>query len=213
MIATDELVRRVRRLINESEEDTQLSLLSVDTRSINPLIKGLLPQAVAFVQKNKAAGVGCVNVRSLAPDEAEIVSRDSGCGTLLLPADFVELVSLQLVGWQRPCVTLYSQNSPEALAQGNVYTRAGEFRPVCVDGVSATGERTVWLYPAGDNSLLKHFVYEADFDIDDGLVGCESVLADAVAYYCVALLYSVFERQDVANTFISMATALCNKKK
>ena len=53
---------------------------------------------------------------------------------------------------------------------------------------------------------------EAEFNAEDGLCGCDAVLADAVTYYCAALLYSVFERQDQANAFLSLATLLCNGK-
>ena len=56
MIATDELVRRVRRLVNEAEDDAALSLISEDTRSIDAHIMRLLPQAVALAQRNKGNG-------------------------------------------------------------------------------------------------------------------------------------------------------------
>jgi hypothetical protein len=56
---------------------------------------------------------------------------------------------------------------------------------------------------------LSHFVYEAQFDIAEGLNMCDSRMADAVSYVCVALLYNVFERYDAAKSFMSFAAALC----
>ena len=132
MIATDELVRRVRRLVNEAEEDASLSLVSEDTRSIDTHILRLLPQAVALAQRNKGKGVGCVNPRSVSPQDVVIADNGDGGGALSLPADFVSLVSLQLNGWRRPCTVLHASGSAEALAQGNRYTRAGMCRPVCL---------------------------------------------------------------------------------
>lgn len=211
MIATDELVRRVRRLINEAEADTGLSLISEDTRSIDSHILRLLPQAVALAQKNKRCGVGAVNPGSIAPADVSVADNGDGSGTLLLPTDFVSLVSLQLVGWRRPCCELFAEGSGEALAQCNVHTRAGLCRPVGIEGVNAAGERVAVLYPLPEGAAVKHFVYEAAFDVEKGLGGDEAI-ADAVAYYCAALLYSVFERNDQAGNFLSLATALCNGK-
>ncbi|MBE6296238.1 MAG: hypothetical protein E7086_07030 [Bacteroidales bacterium] len=212
MIATDELVRRVRRLVNEAEEDASLSLVSEDTRSIDTHILRLLPQAVALAQRNKGKGVGCVNPRSVSPQDVVIADNGDGGGALSLPADFVSLVSLQLDGWRRPCTVLHASGSAEALAQGNSHTRAGMCRPVCVEGCGAGGTRVALLYPLLQGAGLGHFVYEASFDAEQGLVGGDAVLEDAVAYYCAALLYSVFERGDQATAFLSLATALCNGK-
>ena len=86
MIATDELVRRVRRLVNEAEEDASLSLVSEDTRSIDTHILRLLPQAVALAQRNKGKGVGCVNPRSVSPQDVVIADNGDGGGALSLPA-------------------------------------------------------------------------------------------------------------------------------
>lgn len=212
MIATDELVRRVRRLLNEAEEDVSLSLVSEDTRSIDSHILRLLPQAVALAQRNKGKGVGYVNPRSVGPQDVVIADNGDGSGTLSLPADFVSLVSLQLDGWRRPCTVFHASGSAEALAQGNRHTRAGMCRPVCVEGNSADGARVALLYPLPQGGGLEHLVYEASFDAGQGLVGGDAVLEDAVAYYCAALLYNVFERGDHATAFLSLATSLCNGK-
>lgn len=214
MIPTDELIKRVRHLLNEAEEDVGLSLLSEDTRSINAHISRLLPQAVALVQKNKAPGSGNVNPRKAKVDETTVIDCDNGMAILTMPSDFAGLISVQLAGWKRPCTELYSNDSAEAIAQYNSYTRAGVSRPVCVDTTNEHGSRAILLSPLPKctDARILHFVYEAEFNADDGLNGCDAVLADAVTYYCAALLYSVFERQDQANAFLSLATLLCNGK-
>ena len=188
MISTDELVKRVRRLLNEAEEDARLSLLYEETRSINGHILRLLPQAVALVQKNKA------------PD----------CGNVNPPA----LVSLQLKGWKRPCRQLLVEGCCESIAHNSGYVCAGVCRPLCVESVADDGSRVALLspLPGGKAPQLDHFVYEAAFDTAHGLEGCNPLLADAVAYYCAALLYNVFERREQANSLLSLATLLCNGK-
>lgn len=211
MIATAEIVGKVRRLLNEAESDEQLSLLSEDTRSIDEHIIALLPQAVAMTQRNKGEGCGCVNSRSAGGELLPVADSGKGCAVVSLPNDFVSLVSLQLEGWQRFCTRLYSAGSAVAAAQNNPLLRAGVCRPVAVESVGNDGARVALLYPSqGDAPRFSHFVYEAEFNADEGLDGCSNQLADAVAYNCAALLYSVFERPDAANMFLSLAMALCN---
>lgn len=214
MIATDELIRRVRHLLNEPEEDAQLSLIAEDTRSINGHILRLLPQAVALVQKNKADDAGNVNPGSVDAAGVDVIDCGDGTGMIILPEDYAAMVSLQLKGWKRPCHKSIAAGCREALEQRCEHTRAGICRPVCVDGVTADGAKALLLSPLpGDGgAAMEHFVYEARFDASRGLQGDDGVLADAVAYYCAALLYGVFERQDQANAFLSLATLLCNGK-
>lgn len=214
MIATDELVKRVRCLLNEAEEDARLSLLNEDTRSINAHVLKLLPQAVALVQKNKAQGLGCVNPKSVDAETGNLIDCGNGMAKLVLPNDFVALVSLRLKGWKRSCCYLLAEDSFEAMVLNNGYVGSGVHRPVCVEGVADDGARVVFLspLPKGETAQLEHFVYEAAFDVESGLAGNNMLLADAVAYYCAALLYSVFERHDQANAFLSLATLLCNGK-
>lgn len=214
MISTDELVKRVRRLLNEAEEDARLSLLYEETRSINGHILRLLPQAVALVQKNKAPDCGNVNPRALDVGTAEIVVRDDGKAMIVLPDDFAALVSLQLKGWKRPCRQLLVEGCCESIAHNSGYVRAGVCRPLCVESVADDGSRVALLspLPGGKAPQLDHFVYEAAFDTAHGLEGCNHLLADAVAYYCAALLYNVFERREQANSLLSLATLLCNGK-
>lgn len=214
MITTDELVKRVRHLLNEAEEDSRLSLLYEETRSINVHILRLLPQAVALAQKNKAPGCGNVNPRAVNAGTADIADCGNGTATLALPDDFSALVSIKLKGWKRPCTQLLAGDSCEAITQYPGYVRAGLCRPVCIESVASDGTRSVLLVPLAEGNMpqLEHFVYEAVFDTSYGLDGCSAILADAVAYYCAALLYSVFDRQEQANLFLTLATMLCNGK-
>jgi hypothetical protein len=65
MITTEELIKKVRYLINETEDDSGVSLITDDIRSIDDTIMELLPQAVAIVQKQSCGRY--VNARALLP--------------------------------------------------------------------------------------------------------------------------------------------------
>ena len=210
MIDCDELVRRVRVVINEAADDGDVSLLSVDTRSLDDTILELLPQAVTFIQKNKGTGVGCVNAKS-ARISTLSVAPNSGGGIIALPDDFEELVSCKLEKWQKPVSTVYAHDSREAAWQQNEYTRAGYCKPVCVEMFTPGGVRCLLLYPfvQGDMPNPQIFLYEACFNESDGLNCQSNAIADAVVYKCASLLYTVFERYDAANSMLALALAAC----
>lgn len=214
MIATQELVERVLVLLNEPCVEPSITLLSEDTRALSDTVRGLLPDAVLFVQNNKVSGV--LNPKVYAVPAASMTNNGDGSGAILLPDDFVNLVELRLDGWERSCRVLQAEGSPVAMAQSNRYTRGGCCKPVCVEGVNNMGKRVVNYYslPAEKEPVVLRFVYEAAFDPEAGL-SCdpENTLVKAVVYECAALLYNVFERRDAGNAFMALAISWCKNGK
>lgn len=207
-MTTVELIKKVRQLINESESDADVTLLTDDTRSLDEHITRLLPEAVLMVQTN--ARRGAVNPRSAVVSQNEIATVEEGVGEVPLPEDFVKLLSFKIKGWQRPCTLLYPAASQVAQMQSSPYTRGGVSRPVCVEKITASG-RSLLCYslPSGTVPKVEHLLYEARFDAGEGVIGGDDALATAVAYQCTALLYMVFERRDNAALMQSMAATLC----
>ena len=209
-----ELVKKVKLVINEAGDDGDVSLLSADTRSLDDTIAELLPRAVTFIQKNKGSEAGRVNTKTVAPSALTITANGDGGGTMLLPADFVALVSMQLEGWHTPVYHLYAHDSREAVWQRNEYTRAGCHRPVCVEAFTPAGERCGQFFPlpSGNAGMPVHFVYETAFNAADGLQGYDEWMVDAVVYQCASLLYTLFERYDAANSMLALALAACGSQ-
>lgn len=210
MITTANLIKKVRCIINETEEDYEISVISDKVRSFDDIIKELLSQAVALVQQNKGAKGGFVNVKILTSTTGLILDNGDGTGYITLPDDFVELLYCKLNVWKRPCTIIYSSSSPQAARQYNKATRAGILKPVCVEGVNTAGNKSVELFPAPAGAKVEKFLYEAMFNVNDGLNRCDKNMIDAVVYACASLVYNMFERYDAANSFMSYAMALCN---
>ena len=63
MITAQKLIRKVRYLINETENDSDVTLITDDLRSIDDTILELLPQAVSIVQRQSKGKY--VNVKAL----------------------------------------------------------------------------------------------------------------------------------------------------
>ncbi len=208
MITESELVKKVRTLLNEAEEDS-VSLITDDTLLLDRHISALLPEAVLFVQMNKVQGV--LNPKTIA--DCPVVDAGDGGVVLLLPDDYIRLISLKLDSWKRPCTKSYPVGSVVAALQSDKYLRTGNFSPVSVEGVDAAGHLTLALYPSGSSPIVDSFVYEARYNASTGIAGGDDSLIKAVAYQCAALLCNVYEKHDTANVFQSLAAALCNNEK
>ena len=209
MITAEQLRCKVRQLINEFDDDAAVTLLTDDTKALDRHIDALLPDAVLLVQRNK--GRGMLNPKSVLPVAVPTENEGEGTGYILLPDDFVKLVSLRMAGWSRPCARLYPADSRMALMQHSRYTRSGGVRPVCSEDVLPTGKRCLryWWLPKGQQPMVEHLVYEARYDAAEGLSGDDEALHKAVAYYCAALLMNVFGRGDMAAVFMNTAASIC----
>lgn len=211
MITAQELIRKVRYLINETENDSDVTLITDDLRSIDDTILELLPQAVSIVQKQSDGKY--VNAKVVLPDSVVFYDSSDGHKQLVLPSDFSALVSLKLYSWKTSCVDVASSEKVELMYKlGKVHSPL-YLSPVCVKDVTADGEKVLKLFPSKSSDTLEHFVYEAQFNIAEGLNKCDGCMADAVSYVCASLLYNVFERYDAAKSFMSFATALCEENK
>ena len=209
MITTEELIKKVRCLINEAEDDSGVSLITDDTRSIDDTIMGLMPQAVSIVQKQRNGRY--VNVKSLKPGDIALGETPEGFKVLALPGDFTDLVSVRLASWKTSCIGISSPDCVELYCKLGKISLPLSFTPVCVMDVAADGAKVLKLFPCNDDDTAVHFVYEAEFNASEGLELCDERMADAVAYVCAALLYNVFERYDAAKSFMSFAAALCGE--
>lgn len=209
MITAEQLRCKVRQIINEIDDDATVTLLSDDAKALDKHISALMPDAVLLVQKGKRHGI--LNPKSATLSAVPTAESGDGTGYIVLPDDFVELVSVMMRGWSRPCTMLYGRDSQTALMQYNSYTRSGGARPVCTEDVLKSGERCMryWWLPKGEQPVVEHFVYEAKYNAANGLSGNDEALHNAVAYYCAALLMNVFGRGDMSVSFFNVAAALC----
>lgn len=209
MITNEQLKNRVRQLLNETGDDSDVTLLTEDTRSLDTHIDSLLPEAVLYVQMNK--GLGSINPKQLIVVDSDICDNGDCSGSFVLPDDFVRIVVIDMNGWQRACTVLYPEDSPVGMMQMNPYSRAGYCKPICVERHSDDGRRLLCYYslPSGVKPKVKRFVYEAAYDAANGLSGIEEFLHNAVIYRCAALLYNVFGRFDYANALSAMAASYC----
>lgn len=211
MISESALVDKVRVLMNEAGDDSGVSLISDDTLLLDKHIKALLPEAVLFVQMNKVQGT--VNAKSTISVAMRVLP--DGCAEIVLPDDYVRLVSLKLSTWSASCSFTCLPGSRLESLQKNRYTRAGDSSPVCVETCDESLKNVIKAYPVSDggaNVSLEYFIYEARYNSNEGISGGDDSLVSAVAYHCAALLCNVFGKFDAANVFMGFAAAMCGGK-
>ena len=209
MISENILVDKVRLLLNEAGDDGGVSLISDDTLLLDRHIRGLLPEAVLFVQMNKTQGT--VNAKSTISAAMRVLP--DGCAEIVLPDDYVRLVSLKLSTWSAPCSFTCLPGSRLESLQKNRYTRAGDSSPVCVETCNDSSESVLKAYPVSDRDVavsIEHLVYEARYSPGEGISGDDDSLVSAVAYHCASLLCNVYGKFDAANVFMGLAVAMCS---
>lgn len=209
MIAESVLVDKVRTLLNEVRGESGVSLITDDTLLLDKYIAELLPEAVLFVQLNRARGV--VNGKLYA--DCNVSITNDGKGVILLPEDYVRLVSLKLDIWKKPCFAASESDSPANNAQQNRYMQAGKCSPVCVEQPTEDSmQLNVYPVTADPAPNVEYLIYEARYDSSKGLATKNDFLVQAVAYQCAALVCNVFEKYDAASSFLNFAAALYNNK-
>lgn len=208
-----EIISKVKAILNEIGEEETLSLLSEDTVKIEEYIKTVIPDAVSLVQMNSP--VRCVNKKSGVVSNSALTADDEGKCVLPVPDDFVSLIAIKLSNWKRTCIFVHDMNSEEYRQQCNSYTKAGCYKPVCIMGYDNSGNRTLMLYSASSKSNvnLDMFVYEARYKSGTDLdVNKNEPIAQAICYMVASLVYSIFENKETSQEMKSIAINLIPKK-
>lgn len=211
MVTKEDIISKVRSIMNEIGEDANTSLLDEDTIKIDEYIKSCIPEAVNLVIHSSPSK--CVNPKSSS--SSDIQKNADGTGSVVLPTDFVKLIAFKMNGWKRIVTTAYPANSEQYKAQCNPLTRAGKSKPVCIINSNKQGARVLEYYSLSktDTPTIDMFVYEAAYDEAEGLnMEKSDQMFGAVCYMTASLVYNIFENaatseqmQKVALNLISNA--------
>lgn len=117
---------------------------------------------------------------------SELRPNPDGSGRVMLPADFVRLMSFRMAGWVRPAVLAIRQSDPAYRRQSHSVTRGGPAKPVVA---LCDGDTVLEYYslPAG----IEHRIAEARYFGYSG-IGSDypPLLIDATVWQLAALVLS-----------------------
>lgn len=125
-VKTDELTRAVHVAIDMNRTDTPLLAVGdSDTLTLDTLIKAKLPDALRLVEM-EAPLFMLESGHILEPgEESTFFIGSDGKGFLVLPDDFMRLISFQMSDWDRPVFEAITESDPIYRQQ------ASPFKGIC----------------------------------------------------------------------------------
>lgn len=202
----DQIIAKVRSIMNETGADESLSLLSEDTVKLDEYIKSCIPDSVNLVVISSP--VRCVNKKAYSP--TTITNNGDGTGYVVLPTDYISLIAFKMSVWNKVVVKAATLDSQAYAAQRNPITRSGKNKPICVLNYIAGG-RVLEYYSIGptETPSVSMFLYEAKYDPTTGIdLNENDPIAIAVCYMCASLVYAIFENNNTAKEMKTMALSL-----
>ena len=120
-----------QQIINEVKIKLEESHPYEDVEVINsPLIKELLDECTDETQL--LAPVYLLQPEEHAVSTNDIVENPDNTGYIVLPDDFLRLVSFKMSAWKKALIEAISEDHPKYNLQKNIYTRGGISKPVAV---------------------------------------------------------------------------------
>lgn len=208
----NEIITKVKAIMNEIGDEASLTLLAEDTVKITAYIKSAIPDAVALVQLHSP--VRCVNQKEYT-GSSTLTTDSDGFIRIVLPEDYVQLIAVKLNTWKRVATVAYPYDTQEYYAQANEYTRSKDNKPVVIEGykvVSGSGKRTLELTSSSATPTLDMLLYEAKYtssNTGDVLpLSATDPIALAVCYMTASLVYSYFENKNTSDEMNRIAISL-----
>lgn len=203
-MTSQEIINKVRVIMNEAGEEEELHLLSEDTVKLDVYIDSVIPDAVNLILL--LSPIHYINIASSTIN----VQNINGAGVINLPSDFLKLVAVKLKEWKRAVFMAYPLNSEEYNIQHNSITRTGVNKPVCVLSYNVSGP-TIECFPSGSMEYFS-YIKSASISNNKGLDILKETLHLAVCYMCASLVYNIFEMPQIGERMKSIAIDLIPKE-
>ena len=212
-VLVDELVKEVRVTLDENQVESEYLQSSTENMELNEIIRSKMPDAVRGIVE--MCPVSLLNADALTLADDDRTENEDGIGFVVLPNDFLRLVSFKLASWNRSVTSVADEESPTGLMQRNAFTRGTPMKPVCVLSHKADGKRVLEYFTAsGGNDTIERALYVTNPSIvtEDGneKISIPHLLRAAIVNYCAGL--TCFSRGDAeqGNLFLKIATSNFN---
>lgn len=202
------LKKEVRVVMDHNMIDSQLTGLSeVNTLSLDEIIESAIPRAARLIEENAPIHL----LDGALPLGTIISMKEKGTvfiGDMLLPTDFMRIVSFQMSDWVRPARiisekdSVYLQQSSDfAGIMGNVH------RPIAavVQGVDGL-HLEIYSCKSSDATQKKGLYLALPIVSNTGKITLCSKLHDAIVYYAAAIVEESLSNAEQSK--VLKATAL-----
>lgn len=184
---TDKIARAVRVVLDRNHVSTPLDGFSdADTLGVDEIIKSRMELAVRNV--HTAAPVYLLEHGHNIGDE--IYWNGDGSGWLLLPEDFMRLVSFRMSDWERTVYEAITPDAPSYPLQRSRFRglRGTPSRPVCALCVRPEGKVLEFYSCGSEDAFVDGGVYIPYPSTDGGGIDISERCYDAAVYECASLV-------------------------
>lgn len=213
------LKREIRIALDQNMNSTPLLILGdIDTLSMDDIIESKIEDAARVVTRDAARHLLDGGV-SFGESVAWYVREGYGSGYILLPNDFLRLVSFQMSDWSYPVTVAISEDDPMYPLQ---HSRFGGVRgnpqkpvvalsqqPITVDGEKKAGLVLEFFSCAsGEGTFVKRATYIPIPKISEGEITIGEKLKPAVIYYAAYLVALSIGEGDLAVAMLNTSKEL-----
>lgn len=207
------IISDVKALLDENPDSGKLLAEDdVDTLSLDAIIASNILRAVARVVRDapvRLLGIGL-------PFGDDVIWRDSpghGPGYVILPGDFLRLLTFQMSDWSRPVTSFITEDSPQYAEQQSRYPGIrGNVRNPVVAIVQDAANRVLEFYSceAGEGVHVRKARYLPCPSIGkDGVMEIPKLVYTASLYAIAALACVTLSATEQAKSFFELSkTAL-----
>jgi hypothetical protein len=200
LVALDELVREVRVGLDENAEQIPYMHGQYgENLELDELIKAKIVEAARDIVEKAP-------VESLDPVPMDTSATPSEYGGVLtVPEDFLRLVSLKMVGWNRSITILASEGSDIELMQRNAYTRGTKLKPVGVLSRNSAGKRIIEYFGASDTVEKALYIALPSIVFRDGIdfIAVSNLLRQSAVKRAIGLVLQSRGEIQLAASFLS----------
>lgn len=221
MMPLRDFVERVRVTIDENRRESGYLEDNPDNLELDGIIRSKTEEAARLVCLSSPSGLLEPEPMPV-PDAAQYAETD-GSGYVVLPPDFLRMVSFRLTTWNRDVTSFVAEDSREGLMQKCLFTRGTPLKPVCVLSHDMAGNRILEYYTAGfphgtessgkchriDRALyvrVPKIILRADVE----MIGLSPLLVEATVNYCAALTEYSRGNEEAAKVFLGLAASSMN---
>ena len=206
-----DIVTEIRVALDQNMESAALTeLTDVDTLSLEDIIQSKVVDAVRQVELSAPLwllGRGIPFGVSIAWDNQEGI----GSGYVLLPKDFLRLLSFQMTDWSQPAFEAIEPGSPKYQLQSSRFPglRGNPQSPV-VALVNRSIGRVLEFYScnAGQGTAIKQANYLPEPRIVEDKIYIPYKVKDAVIYYAAYLVALATQQAEQAKALLAISQSL-----
>lgn len=209
--SVSELKEDIRIVLDQNMTSEQLFQTGdIDTLSLEEIIESKIVDAARLVE-----GTAPLHLLDGGKHFGDSVDWDSahgyGSGRILLPDDFMRLVSFMMSDWDYPVSVAITEDDPEYAMQRSRYPgiKGNPQRPVVAITTQPAGQvLEFYSCTAGDSVYVRRAQYLPIPAIVDGSIDLCEKLRRAIVYRAANLVASVIGQTDVAAALLNTCNEL-----